>query len=212
MTDGLPDMKRIIALVFSAFLAFAATAQEAPDALVKRVADEVLTVLRTDKELQSGNTRRAIELVEQKVLPNFNFTRMTRLALGKEWNKATPEQQQKLTAEFKTMLVRTYSNALTGYKNQALRYKTFKMNPGDKEVVVQSEIVRPGAPLLPIDYSLEKLDGGWKVYDVVVDGISLVVSYRDQFSQEVRINGVDGLIKALAAKNKTFEVSKADKK
>jgi len=209
---GKIPMKRLIALIFSAFFVLSAAAQEAPDVLIKRVSEEVLSIVRTDKELQNGNTKRAVELVEQKVLPHFNFTRMTRLAMGKEWNKATPDQQQRLTQEFKTLLVRTYSNALTGYKNQTLRYKSFKMDGADKEVVVQTEVVRPGAPALPIDYSLEKQDNGWKVYDVVVDGISLVVSYRDQFGQEVRANGVDGLIKSIAAKNKSLENGKADKK
>lgn len=204
-------MKRFISLLFSC-LAFAAVAQEAPDVLVKRVTEEVLEVVRADRELQNGNTQRAVELIEQKILPHFNFTRMTRLALGREWNKASSEQQQKLTEEFRTLLVRTYSNALTGYRNQTLRFKPFKMNAGEQEVLVQSEILRPGGPVLPVDYSLEKVGNTWKVFDVVVDGISLVISYREQFTQEVRAHGVDGLIKAVAAKNRSFETGKANNK
>lgn len=205
-------MKQLIALVFSALFAFSASAQEAPDALVKRVTDEVLNIVRTDKDLQSGNTRKAIELVDQKVLPYFNFQRMTALAVGKDWRKANPEQQQKLAQEFKTLLVRTYSNALTGYKDQKVRYKPFKMNPGVAEVVVQTEILQSGGRPIQLDYSLEKADSGWKVYDVVVGGISLVTNYRDQFAQEVRAGGIDGLVKAISAKNRSLEAGKAEKK
>lgn len=202
------QMKKLISLVFLAFFAVSAWAQEAPDALVKRITEEVLAIVRTDKDLQNGDTKRAIELVEQKVLPHFNFTHMTALAVGKDWRKASPEQQQKLTQEFKTLLVRTYSNSLTGYKNQTVRYKNFRMNPGDKEVKVQTEILQPGTQAIQLDYSMEQLDKGWKVYDVVVGGISLVTNYRDQFGQEVRANGIDGLIKAIAGKNKSLEAGK----
>ncbi|MGE5385212.1 MAG: phospholipid-binding protein MlaC [Betaproteobacteria bacterium] len=201
-------MKRLITLVFSALLAFSAFAQEAPDVLVKRVTDEVLNIVRTDKDLQNGDTRKAIELVNQKVLPYFNFQHMTALAVGKDWRKAAPEQQQKLAQEFKTLLVRTYSNALTGYKDQKVRYKAFKMNAGDTDVVVQTEIVQAGGQPIHLDYSLEKLEGGWKVYDVVVGGISLVTNYREQFAQEVRAGGIDGLIKTVANKNKSLEAGK----
>lgn len=205
-------MKRLVVLVFSALFALSAWAQEAPDALVKRITEEVLQIVRTDKNLLNGDTQRAIELVDQKVLPHFNFNRMTALAVGKDWRKATPEQQQKLSQEFKTLLVRTYSNALTGYKNQTVRYKKFKMNPADAEVLVQTEILQPGGQPVQLDYSMEKQDKGWKVYDVVVGGISLVTNYREQFGQEVRANGIDGLIKAIAHKNKSLEAGKADKK
>lgn len=202
-------MKKIIFLLLAAFFALSAFAEEAPDLLVKRVTDEVLGIIRADKELQGGNSRRAIELVEQKVLPHFNFQHMTALAVGKDWRKATPAQQQKLAQEFKTLLVRTYSNALTGYKNQTVRYKPFKMNPGDSDVVVQTEITQAGSQSVHLDYSLEKLDGGWKVYDVVVGGISLVTNYRDQFAQEVRAGGIDGLVQTLLTKNKSLDGGKA---
>ncbi len=185
-------MKRLITFLFATLLSLSAFAQEAPDALIKRVTDEVLNIVRTDKDLQNGNTRKAIELVDQKVLPYFNFQHMTALAVGKDWRKATPEQQQKLAQEFKTLLVRTYSNALTGYKDQKVRYKPFKMNAGDTDVVVQTEIVQSGGQPIRLDYSLEKAEGGWKVYDVVVGGISLVTNYREQFAQEVRAGGVGG--------------------
>ena len=198
-------MKKLIALLFSGFVATAAVAQEAPDVLVQRVTEEVLEIVRHDKDIQNGSTNKVIDLVDKKVLPHFNFQHMTALALGKEWRKANPQQQQQLTAEFKTLLVRTYSNALTGYRNQRIVYKPFKMNAGDTDVLVRTEVVQPGSKPVQLDYSLEKQDSGWKVYDVVVAGISLVTNYRDQFGQEVRNGGIDGLIASIAAKNKSLE-------
>lgn len=175
--------------------------EQTPDAMIKGVTNEVLQIVRTDKELQSGNTKRAIELVEQKVLPHFNFTRMTQLAVGRDWRTATPEQQQLLAEEFKTLLVRTYSNALTSYRDQAVDFKPFKMQPGETDVVVRSEIKQPGGQPVQLDYSLSKSNSDWKVYDVVVAGVSLVTNYREQFMQEVRNGGIDGLIKSLQKKN-----------
>ncbi len=198
-------MKRMWVFLFSFFLTGVVLAQEAPDALVQRVTDEVLEIIRKDKEIQNGNTTKVIELVDKKVLSHFNFQHMTALALGKEWRKATPQQQQQLSAEFKTLLVRTYSNALTSYKNQKVIYKPFKMAPNDADVLVRTEIQQPGSKPVQLDYSLEKIDGAWKVYDVVVAGISLVTNYRDQFGQEVRNGGIDGLIASIAAKNKSLE-------
>ena len=197
-------MIRKIAATLLAVLSFSVFAQEAPDVLVHRVTEEVLEIVRKDKEIQNGNTQKAIELVDAKVLPHFNFARLTALAVGKDWRKASPQQQQQLTQEFKTLLVRTYSNALTGYKNQKMVYKPFKMNPGDSDALVRTEVVQPGSKPVQIDYSLEKQDAGWKVYDVVVAGISLVTNYRDQFGQEVRNGGIDGLIAAIAGKNKSL--------
>jgi phospholipid transport system substrate-binding protein len=198
-------MKKLFALFFACFLAGAAFAQEAPDVLVQRVTDEVLEIIRKDKDIQNGDAHKVLDLVDKKVLPHFNFQHMTALALGKEWRKATPQQQQQLTAEFKTLLVRTYSNALTGYRNQKVTYKPFKMAATDTDVLVRTEVHQPGGKPVQLDYSLEKLDGGWKVYDVVVAGISLVTNYRDQFGQEVRNGGIDGLIASIAAKNKSLD-------
>lgn len=190
----------------SLLLPAGAQAQEtAPDTLVKNVTTEVLDIIRKDKEIQSGSTKRAIELVEQKVLPHFNFPRMTALALGKEWRKATPDQQKVLTEEFRTLLVRTYSNALTAYKNQTVDYLPFRMQPGDTDVTVRTHIHQPGGKPITLDYSLEKLAQGWKVYDVVVGGVSLVTNYRESFSTEVRNGGIDGLIKSLQAKNRSLD-------
>ncbi|MDP3537125.1 MAG: ABC transporter substrate-binding protein [Azonexus sp.] len=207
-------MKKLFALFFAGFVASSVFAQEAPDALIQQVTEDVLDIIRKDKDIQSGNTNKAIELVDKKVLPHFNFQHMTALALGKDWRKATPQQQQLLIAEFKTLLVRTYSNALTSYKNQKVVYKPFKMNSGETDVLVRTEVLQPGSKPVQLDYSLEKLDSGWKVYDVVVAGISLVTNYRDQFGQEIRNGGVDGLIASLANKNKSMEanLAKVEKK
>ena len=203
-------MKSLFSLILGLLLLSTSVfAQEdSPDALIKKVTEDVLTIVRQDKDIQSGNTKKAIELVEAKVLPNFNFVHMTALAMGKDWNKATPEQKKQLSEEFKTLLVRTYSNALTGYKDQTVRYKPTKMQAGDAEVVVKTEVVQSGSKPIQLDYSMEKLAEGWKVYDVIVAGVSLVTNYRDTFGQEVRANGVDGLVKMISNKNKQLEAGK----
>jgi len=203
-------MKSLFSLILGLLLLSTSVfAQEdSPDALIKKVTEDVLTIVRQDKDIQSGNTKKAIELVEAKVLPNFNFVHMTALAMGKDWNKATPEQRKQLSDEFKTLLVRTYSNALTGYKDQTVRYKPTKMQAGDAEVVVKTEVVQSGSKPIQLDYSMEKLAEGWKVYDVIVAGVSLVTNYRDTFGQEVRANGVDGLVKMISNKNKQLEAGK----
>ena len=182
--------------------------QMAPDALVKSVTDEVLDIIRKDKDIKAGSTRRAIELVEQKVLPHFNFTRMTALAVGKDWRQATPEQQKVLTEEFRDLLVRTYSNALIAYKNESVDYRPFKMQPGETDVTVRTQIHQAGARQpITLDYSLEKNGSAWKVYDVVVAGVSLVTNYRSSFATEIRNGGIDGLIKTLKAKNASLEAN-----
>lgn len=198
-------MIRKLSLLILALVTLSAAAQEAPDALVRRVSEEVLDIVRTDKDIQNGNWGKTIALVDAKVIPHFNFPHMTALAVGKDWRKATPAQQQQLTGEFKTLLVRTYSNALNSYRDQKIAYKPFKMNPDDRDALVRTEVQQPGHKPVQIDYSLEKLDSGWKVFDVTVAGISLVTNYREQFAQEVRNGGIDGLIASIAAKNKSLE-------
>lgn len=206
-------MKQLFSLLAGIFLLAGSVFadDESPDALVKRVTDDVLNIVRSDKDIQSGNSRKAIALVEAKVLPHFNFARMTALAVGKDWAKATPEQKKRLTKEFETLLVRTYSNALTAYKNQTVVYKPLKMQAGDTDVLVRTEIRQPGQQAVQLDYGVEKQEIGWKVYDVVVAGISLVTNYRESFAQEVRNGGIDGLISSIAEKNKQIE-AKAEKK
>ncbi|MFZ2268555.1 MAG: ABC transporter substrate-binding protein [Azonexus sp.] len=207
-------MKKLFAFLFAAFVIAAAHAQEAPDALVQQTTEEVLDIIRKDKDIQNGNTHKAIELIDKKVLPNFNFQHMTALAVGKDWKKASAAQQTQLVAEFRTLLVRTYANALTSYKSQKVVYKPFKMNAGDTDVLVRTEVAQPGSKPIQLDYSLEKLDTGWKVYDVTVAGISLVTNYREQFAQEVRNGGIDGLLASISGKNKSLEANqgRAEKK
>lgn len=173
----------------------------APDVLVRNVTNEVLEIVRSDKDLQAGDARRARELVEIKVLPHFNFTRMTALAVGRDWRQASPAQQKALVEEFRSLLVRTYSNALTAYKSQTVDFKPLRMQPGDTDVTVRTQVNQPGARPIGIDYSLERNSDAWKVYDVTVGGVSLVTNYRDSFGAEVRAGGIDGLIKTLRAKN-----------
>jgi phospholipid transport system substrate-binding protein len=203
-------MKRLFSLALGWMLAiFPAYAQEnSPDALIKKVTEEVLTIVRQDKDIQGGDTEKMIRLVEARVLPHFDFQRMTALTMGREWRKATPEQQKRLADEFRTLLVRTYSNALTGYKDHTVNYKPTRMQPNDTEAVVRSEITQSGGKPIQLDYSVEKLPDGWKVYDVIVAGVSLVTNYRDTFVQEARANGADGLIKMLSEKNRQLEAGK----
>jgi len=203
-------MKSLVSMLFGLLIVLApAAAQDlAPDAMVQQVTEDVLNIVRQDKDIQSGNTRKAIDLAETKVSPYFNFQRMTALAVGREWNKATPEQKKRLTEEFRTLLVRTYSNALTSYKNQKVVYKPSKMAPADTEVVVKTEVLQPGNKPIQLDYALEKQGGSWKVYDVIVAGVSLVTNYRDTFKQEMSNSGIDGLITMIANKNKQIEAGK----
>jgi len=203
-------MKSFCSLLVALFLSLSvALAQEvAPDALVRQVTDDVLNIVRQDKDIQGGNTRKAIDLVESKVLPYFNFQRMTALAVGRDWSKATPEQKKRLADEFKTLLVRTYSNALTSYKNQTVSYRPSKLQAGESDVLIKTEILQPGSKPVQLDYALEKQGNAWKVYDVIVAGVSLVTNYRDTFGQEVRNSGIDGLIQMLVNRNKQLESGK----
>jgi phospholipid transport system substrate-binding protein len=207
-------MKRSLAAVsiwmFTALVALPASAQEpAPDALVKTVTQDVIAVIKQDKEIQSGDRKKTIALVEEKVLPHFNFTRMTALAMGANWRKATPEQQRALVDEFRTLLVRTYSTALSAYRNQVIEVKPLRAKPADTDVTVRSEVRQSGTEPVTLDYSMEKTANGWKVYDVAVGGVSLVTTYRDAFANEVRNVGVDGLIKSLADKNRQLEAKRS---
>lgn len=177
----------------------------APDAMVQRVAAEVLGIVKSDKDIQGGDSKKLIALVEEKILPHFNFTRMTALAMGLNWRKASAEQRAQLIQQFRTLLVRTYSVALTKYRDQTIEYRPLRAQPGDTDVTVRSLIKQPGAEPITIDYSMEKSNADWKVYDITVAGISLVTTYRDAFAQEVRKAGVDGLIERLAEKNRQLE-------
>lgn len=169
-----------------------------PDVLARTTTQEVLAILKQDKELQSGNLNKVHQLVETKILPVFDFNRMTQLVIGKHWPRATAQQKQALVIEFRNLLVRTYSNSLTAFTNQSIEFKPMTIKPGDTDVTVHSEIRQPGGQPIPIDYSMYKTAFGWKVYDVTIDGVSLVTNYRSSFSSAIRQKGIDGLIKTLA--------------
>ena len=190
---------------FAAVAAFAATtvqAQIAPDALIKTVATDVTTVLKADPAIL-GNAAKLKELIENKLIPNFSFARMTQLAMGRNWVKATPEQQTALTKEFQTLLVRTYSGALANFRNNTIDVRPLRMQPADTDVTVKTVINQANGQGIPIDYSLEKgADGSWKAYDIIVAGVSLVTNYRDEFNTVIRDQGVDALVKQLQSKNK----------
>ena len=206
-------MKFLFALFSGLLISANSVAMDvAPDILIKTVTNEVLDIVRKDKDIQSGNTKKAIDLVEAKVLPNFNFTRMTQLAMGREWRKASAAQQKILTDEFHALLVRTYAKALTQYKNETVDFKPFSMKTGETDVRVRTEVVQAGAGTnVGLDYWLEKSATGWKVYDIEVGGISIVTNYRESFAAEVRNGGIDGLIKTLQTKNKSGEAASVKK-
>lgn len=200
-------LKSTVALLAAAFVV-TAQAQDAPDVLVKTVTLEVVDIITKDKAIRSGDRAKLIGLIEAKVLPHFNFNAMTALAMGQNWNKATPEQKKRTTEEFKTLLVRTYASALAAYSEQKLDFRPLRAKPTDTDVVVNVRVLQPGTQPVPIDYSMEKTATGWKVYDVMVGGVSLVANYRTEFNHAVRESGIDGLIKNLNAKNRSPEAKK----
>ncbi|OSZ62865.1 phospholipid-binding protein MlaC [Hydrogenophaga sp. IBVHS2] len=192
----------ILSLSAAAWALPAMASDEAPDAMVKRISTEVLNAVKADPAIQAGDINRIVNLVDTKIMPNVNFTRMTASAVGRFWRQATPEQQKQLQDEFKTLLVRTYSGALGEVKDQTLSFKPLRMQPTDTEVIVRSEVRGRGEPI-QLDYRLEKSAGGWKIYDLNVLGVWLVETYRTQFAQEISAKGIDGLIASLAQRNKT---------
>lgn len=185
-----------------------AQASESPEVLIQRVAAELIEAIKSDAALRNGDQTRVIALVDNRLLPHVNFTRMTAASVGRFWRQATPEQKQKLQAEFKTLLVRTYSGALSQVKDQTLVVKPLRANPGDTEVIVRSELRTPGRDPVQLDYRVEKTETGWKVYDLNVLGVWLVETYRGQFAQEINAKGLDGLIAALAQRNRGNAIEK----
>lgn len=200
-------IKLLLSLTLAAFMG-SAMAEVGPDELVKSTAHDVLEIIKNDKDIQSGDEKRISEVAEEKILPNFDFDRVSRMVLGKNWSNATKEQQVAFQNEFKELLLHTYASALTKYRGQTIDFKPLRSQPGDKEVTVKSEIKQPGGQPIAVDYSLEKGTNGWKVYDIVIEGVSLVTNYRSQFSNEVRQNGMDGLIQRLVDKNKQASAGK----
>ena len=194
----------ILAVLATALMASPLRAEIAPDVLARDTTNEVLRIVKQDKDIKSGNSAKVLNLVEQKILPNFDFEHMTQLAVGKDWPKATADQRQALVNEFRTLLVRTYSSAISSVADYKIDFKPFTMPPGADEVTVATEVSKPGAPPIPIDYRMEKQNGAWKVFDVKVDNVSLVTTYRRSFNSEVRKSGIDGLVASLQRRNKTI--------
>ena len=170
--------------------------------MVKRVAQDVIATIKSDPAIQAGNEARIRDVLEAKLLPNFDFARMAALAMGRNWRSATPEQQKRVTDEFRALLVRTYSGALNQYRNETIDYKPLRMNAGDTEVTVRTLVQRASGAPIQIDYGMEKKADAWKCYDVIVAGVSLVTNYRDEFNEQIKNGGVDGLIKTLADRNR----------
>ncbi len=196
-------LKKLIVLttLAIALLPHVASAQDAPDALIQKSTSEILAAIKADKDLAAGDQKKIEKLADEKVLPYFNFARMTQLAVGRNWRDASDAQKKSLIDEFRLLLVRTYSTSLTQFRNQTIVVKPMKMVAGDTEVVVKTQINQPGGQPIPIDYSMEKSTGSWKVFDVLIDGVSLVTNYRSSFNSEIQKSGIDGLIKSLSERN-----------
>jgi len=174
----------------------------APDVLIEKTVQEVIAVIKQDKDIQAGDQKKILALVDEKVLPHFDFERMTRLAVGKYWRTATPEQKKSLEAEFRNMLVRTYTKVFTVYRDQTIEVKQTKIAPDTPdEATVKTVISKPGTQPVLVDYELKKYDNGWKAFDITIEGVSMVMSYRGTFSTQIQQSGIDGLIKTLADKN-----------
>lgn len=196
-------LRTIKALSLSALLASAppAFATLAPDVLARNATNEVVRIVKQDDDIKSGRSSKVYALVETKILPHFNFERMTKLAVARNWQNASPEQRQRLVDEFRTLLVRTYAASISSVAEYDIDFKPLRASSNDTDVMINSEVSKPGAPPITIDYRMEKVDDGWKVYDVLIDNVSLVTVYRNSFNSEVRKGGIDGLIQALARRN-----------
>lgn len=197
----------VFVLLTALFFAFPAwTMAIPPDKLVDQTVQEVIEIIRQDEDIRDGNSQKILDLVENKILPHFNFVRMTRLAMGKNWRKASAEQQDVLVGEFRDLLVRTYSNTLSKYQDERIIVSPLKALKDNAEATVKTEVIQGrGRRPVPIDYNMEKTADGWKVYDVIVSGVSLVLNYRSSFNNQVSKDGVDGLIKTLVEKNQALE-------
>ncbi len=193
--------KLMLAFAAMAFTAYA-VAQEAPDVLVKRISEEVMAIAKSDKEIQNGNARRVQQIVEEKILPHVDFQRMTSLAAGRHWRDATPDQQKQLTAEFRSLLVYTYSGAISQIRDQKLEYRPLRADPADTEVIVNTQVIQARGEPIQLSYRLAKSSQGWKIYDINVLGAWLVETYKGSFTAEINKGGIDGLIKTLSDRNK----------
>ena len=193
---------RLLALMLTLSFAVSAGAQElSPDELVRKVTTDVLDSIKSDTQLQAGDRKKALALAEQKILPHVDFREAATLAMGKSWYTATPAQQEQVVKEFREMLVRIYSNAIDVYRGQTLKVLPLRMPPGATDVTVRNQYLREGRPPVPVEYAMKKTPEGWKIYDIAVEGVSLVLTYRAEFDNITRTSGVDGLIKRLQQKN-----------
>jgi phospholipid transport system substrate-binding protein len=210
---------RFMKIVFSVLAAillmgapiWASAEVDAPDVMLRNTVQDVLEIVRNDKDIRAGNMKRVLELIDAKVLPHFDFTRMTQLAVGRSWRTATPEQKQMLVTEFRTMLVRTYAKAFTQFHDQTVEVKPLKLQNDDKEVTVKSVINKPGGQPVLVEYEMEKLAEGWKVFDVSIEGVSLVATNRSSFTEKVQQSGIDGLIASLTTMNRNASTSNSGK-
>jgi len=195
-------MKYILGVFVGLLCAGSVTAEMlAPDALIRNTVQDVIAVIKTDKDIQAGDQEKTLALVEEKVLPHFDFERMTQLAVGKYWRTASPEQKQALEREFRNMLVRTYTKVFSVYRDQVIEVKPLKISGDVAEATVQTTISKPGSAVIPVNYEMKKKPNGWKAFDIYIEGVSMVMSYRGTFSSEIQKNGIDGLIKTLSDKN-----------
>lgn len=195
-------MKTLLKIVALLFVVGTARAEAvAPDVLIKDTVRDVISVIKQDKDIQAGDQKKILALVDAKVLPHFDFDRMTQLAVGRPWRTATPEQKQALVREFRNMLVRTYTKVFSVYRDQVVEVKPLKVAPEATEVTVQTTITKPGTQPIPVNYEMRKVDGGWKAYDIFIEGVSMVMSYRGTFNTQIQQDGIDGLIKTLKEKN-----------
>jgi phospholipid transport system substrate-binding protein len=203
--QGVFAMFAAATIAVAGFLPHAALANEAPDALIKRVSTDMIEKIKSDKSMQDGDVEKLSAAVESTVMPHVNFQRMTALSVGRNWRSASPEQQQRLMAEYRKLLIRTYAGAMSAVRDQTVKMKPLRGDTASNEVIVRSEVVQPRGEPIQLDYRMEKAGDAWKIYDVNVLGVWLVETYRNQFQQEVASGGIDGLIKSLAEKNKSFE-------
>ena len=206
-------MQKQFALVVSSLFLMAGMAlaqapdQSTPDGLIKIVVSDVMASVKSDPEIQKGNIPRIVDLVEKKIVPYTDMRRTTEMAMGPNWKKATPEQQTQLVSEFKNLLIRTYSGALSQLRDQTVQFKALRAAPDDQEVVVKTVVLGRGDPV-PLDYRLEKTANGWRVYDMNIMGVWLVEAYRNQFANQISQNGIDGLVKFLQERNKQLAAVK----
>jgi len=194
-------MKGFLAFCFLIIPLVSFSQELGPEELAKKITQDVLDTIKSDKQLAAGDKQKALKLAEEKILPHVDFEEATRLAVARSWSQATPEQKKQLVDEFRRMLVRTYSSAISAYEGQTMKVMPVRMKPGDTDVTVRNQYIRPGAKPVQLDYTMHKTDAGWKIYDIVVEGVSLVLTYRSEFDAVVKQEGIDGLIKRMAAKS-----------